>query len=152
MASKSSKVASLFLFPALLAVSACDEESFDDPGSSPRAIIKVNIKTESTGTFSSGGNWPDGVEPVPWPLPNVLMEDIMRNSDAVLGAAFASTEEAAAQCESTCAEVRAEWDGSTYAEGEYDFGKAEIFEGEGGALRYRVDVSFLVGYGCNCQQ
>ncbi len=151
MTTQASKIASVFLLSSLMLGSACDQGTeLPNPGSSLRDVTKITLKIKATGTLRGNGEWPDGVAPIPWPFPDFMADDFMNLSNQALAGGWASTEEAHAACYDACAENELEWAGTAFAEGEYDFGEVEFFEGVDGSLRYGVDAEYLVEFGCNC--
>ena len=149
------KLATLALVSSTLVI-ACDDQGVSDPadpGQSLRAPnFKVKVPKEIGTTFSNGGNWPDGVPVLPWPMPDILVDQVMRNSNAVFAAAWGAEEEPEWMCHEACAEAGGEWDGGVYADGEYGFGEIEFSESEDGSLLYQVDVEAHVAFGCTCAE
>lgn len=150
MVSKTSKIASLLLF-ATVAISACDQQQapLPDVGDSLRDFTKVTLKVKISGGLRGNGEWPDGIE-VPFPFPDVLRPDLINLTNQGIAAGWGGTEEAHAACYEACGEVGQEWSGRTFAEGDYEFGEAELYEGEDGSVRYGVDIEYDVALGCEC--
>ncbi len=134
-----------------LALSGCDEgpSTGDDDPVHRIAKVKVYSGIKVSGTISAGGHG-DIAPSLPYPFPDIFLEDLQVRLDAFLATMWSASEEIGEVCHAACNEAGSEWDGSLIADGSYDFGEPEVFEDEAGNQFAQLHIGYDVEFACSC--